>query len=101
MLGHVAMQVVYVQRRCYVGTPVGAQHAVALCQERISHQGADQSSQAYEEMQGLWQDTHVELETVVSNSCILPEKTLDNGLVYDPLLRLACVFIQYMHHTFL
>lgn len=64
MLGHVAMQVVGVQGRCYVGTPVGAQHTVALCEERISHQGTDQSSQAYEEMQGLWQDIHVELETI-------------------------------------
>lgn len=73
MLGHVAVQVVYVQRRCYVSTSVGAQHTGALCQERISHQGADQSSQAYEEMQGLWQDIHVELETVASNNYILPE----------------------------
>lgn len=33
--------------------PVGAQDTAALGEERISHQGTDQGSQAREEMQGL------------------------------------------------
>lgn len=62
--GHATVQVLQVQRRWCVVSPVDPQDTAVLCQERISHQGTDQSSQANKEMQGLRREMNTESESV-------------------------------------